>query len=421
MAANVGADMVRTQFFFNQLHGRKNRALWAAGAKAGWARLHDLLQGLERNHFVGLDRGGCAGHRCWLGQHQTFGAGCLDRIQQTVFLGKGPHPFEHLMDGVFARRWQQVFAVQHRAATGLAQHRGDVLLHKIGLALFHQQDRAFALAKAQHFGIDHGVGDVHHIQGHPAAAIDIGQAQALQHPHQGVVIATLHHDAHVLKIALKKFIQLIFFNERHRRRPALGEFFLLVHKARGRQHNAADIPLRLLHGFVQRKRGAHIVTGGKTPMHMAGTDAQLQHHRGVAGFGQLKTHLDGLDHAGQVWPRVEQPNLRLHGKCMAALLHDGGTFAVVLADHDQCATGHATGGQVGQGVGGDIGAHRGLEGDRAAQGVIDRSGQGGCGRGLAGAVFKPNAVLLQNVLGVGQHIDQVGNGCALVAGHIRHA
>ena len=106
---------------------------------------------------------------------------------------------------------------------------------------------------------------------------------------------------------------------------------------------------------------------------------------------------------------------------MAALLHDGGAFAVVLADHDQSATGHTTRGQIGQGVGSHIGAHRGLEGDRATQGVIDRCGQGGRGRGLAGTVFKANAVLLQNILGIGQHIDQVGNGRALVASHIRYA
>ena len=260
----------------------------------------------------------------------------MDRVQQTVFLCKGPHPFEHLVQGVFPRRWEQVFAVQHSGAAGLAQHRGDVLLHEVGLAFFHQQDRALALTKAQHLGIDHGVGDVHHIQGDPAAAIHIGQAQALEHPDQGVVIAALHHDAHVLQIALEKFIELVFFNEVHGRWPALGEFFLLVHKTGGRQHDAADIALWLLHRFVQGKRGAQVVAGGEAAMHMASTDAQLQHHRGVAGLGQLKTHLHGFDHAGQIGARIEQPNLRLHGKRMAALLHDGRAFAVVFTHHDQC-------------------------------------------------------------------------------------
>ena len=345
----------------------------------------------------------------------------MHRIQQAIQLGKGLHPFEHLVQGVFTRRWQQVFAVQHGSATRMAQHGGDVLFNEIGLALFHQQDRTLALAKAQHFGIDHGVGHVHHIQGNPAAAIHIGQTHALQHPHQGVVIAALHQDAHVLEIAVEKFIQLVLFNEGHRRRPTLLELFLLVNKARGWQHNSADVALRLLHGFVQGKGRAHIVTGHEAPMHMAGADAQLQHHRGVAGLGQLKTHLHRLDHAGQIGTGIEQPNLRLHGKRVAALLHDGGAFAVVLADHDQCATGHATGGQIGQGVGGDIGAHRGLEGHSAAQGVVDRGGQGGGGGGLAGAVFKADAMLLQNVLGVGEHVDQVRDGRALVARHIRHA
>ena len=73
----------------------------------------------------------------------------------------------------------------------------------------------------------------------------------------------------------------------------------------------------------------------------------------------------------QVRPRVEQPHLRLHREGVAALLHDAGALAVVLADDDQRAAGHTARGQVGQRVGRDVGADRGLEGDRAAQRVVD--------------------------------------------------
>ena len=61
---------------------------------------------------------------------------------------------------------------------------------------------------------------------------------------------------------------------------------------------------------------------------------------------------------GRFGPRVEQPDLRLHREGVAALLHDRGAFAVVLADDDQRAAGDAARGEVGERVGGDVGADR---------------------------------------------------------------
>ena len=117
-----------------------------------------------------------------------------------------------------------------------------------------------------------------------------------------------------------------------------------------------------------------------------------------------------LDDAGQIGPRVKQPDLRLHGKRMAALLHDGGALAVVLADDDQRTAGDATRGQVGQCIRGHIGADGRFPGDRATDRVHDRGRQGRCCRGLAGAGLEMNPEFLQDGLGIGQHIHQVGDG-----------
>jgi len=46
-------------------------------------------------------------------------------------------------------------------------------------------------------------------------------------------------------------------------------------------------------------------------------------------------------------------------KGVAALLDDRGAFAVVLAEHDHRAALDAGGGEVGEGVGGDVGADGG--------------------------------------------------------------
>ena len=58
----------------------------------------------------------------------------------------------------------------------------------------------------------------------------------------------------------------------------------------------------------------------------------------------------------EVRARIEQPDLRLHREGVAALLHDGGAFAVILADDDERAALHAAGGEIGERVGGDVGA-----------------------------------------------------------------
>ena len=100
---------------------------------------------------------------------------------------------------------------------------------------------------------------------------------------------------------------------------------------------------------------------------------------------------------------------------MAALLHDGRALAVVLTDDDQGAAGHAARGEVGQRVGGDVGADRRLERDCAAQRVIHRGSQRGRRRRLAGAVLEADALLDQDVLRVGQHVHQVRDRRPLVA------
>ena len=123
----------------------------------------------------------------------------------------------------------------------------------------------------------------------------------------------------------------------------------------------------------------------------------------------------------QVRPRVEQPHLRFHREGVAALLHDRGALAVVLADDDQRAAGDAAGGEVGERVGGDIGADRRLEGGGAAQRIVDRGGERRRRRRLVGAGFEADAEVAQDVVGVGQHVDQVRDRRALVAGDIGHA
>ena len=87
----------------------------------------------------------------------------------------------------------------------------------------------------------------------------------------------------------------------------------------------------------------------------------------------------------QIGPRVEQPHRGFQRIGVGALLDDARALAVILADDDQRAADHAGGGEVGQRVGGDVGADDRLPGHRAAQRIIDRGAEHGGGGGFVGA------------------------------------
>ena len=169
------------------------------------------------------------------------------------------------------------------------------------------------------------------------------------------------------------------------------------------------------------KLGRLLGARGEAAVHVAGADAQLEHHRRVRRLRQLEALLDHVDDRRQVGPRIEQPHLRLHRERVRALLHDAGALAVVFADDQHRAAGDAARGQVGQRIGRDVGADRGLERDRTAQRIVDRGGQRGGGGGLRRAVLEVDAEFLEDVVGVGQHVHQVRDRRALVAGHVGHA
>ena len=219
----------------------------------------------------------------------------------------------------------------------------------------------------------------------------------------------------------KNSLRLVLGDEAHGGGPALLDLLPLVQVARRRQHDAAGVAHRLFQRVLEGEARPHIVAGGEAAVDVAGADAQLQHHRRVGGFRQLEAFLHRLHDRGQVGARIEQPDLRLHREGVAALLHDRGAFAVILADDDERAAGDAAGREVGERVGGDIGADRRLEGGGAAQRIIDRGGERRGGGGLVGARLEADAELLQNVVGVGQHVDQVRDRRALVAGDVGHA
>ena len=104
--------------------------------------------------------------------------------------------------------------------------------------------------------------------------------------------------------------------------------------------------------------GAHIVLGLERSVEVASPASEREHHRRIGGFGKLEALLDGGDDGWQVWPRIDEPDLRLHRKRVAALLRARGAFAVVFSHHDQRAARNTAGGKVGERAGGIGGTSR---------------------------------------------------------------
>ena len=111
----------------------------------------------------------------------------------------------------------------------------------------------------------------------------------------------------------------------------------------------------------------------------------------------------------------------LHREGVAALLHDGGALAVILADDDQRPAGDAARGEVGERVRGDVGADRGLERDGAAQRIVRPRPPASRRRWPRRRTIRSGRRAPQDVVGVRQHVHQVRDRRALIAGDVGDA
>ena len=104
-----------------------------------------------------------------------------------------------------------------------------------------------------------------------------------------------------------------------------------------------------------------------------------------------------LDDRLEIGARIDKPDLDFHGEGVASLLHDRGAFAIVLADDDHGAALDPARGQIGERIGGDIGADGALPGDGAADRIVDARGKRRSGGCLAGARLEVDAELAEDI------------------------
>ena len=185
-----------------------------------------------------------------------------------------------------------------------------------------------------------------------------------------VVHAALHDDADLALLRPQPLVQLVVADESDRRGHPRLDLLLLVLIGRRRQHDAVDVAPGIVERVLDGVRRLDVVLAGEAAVHVTGADADLEHHRRVREFGELKALLDQIDDACMIGAGIEQPHLRFHREGMGALLHDRGAFAIVLADDDHGAAGDAARGEIGERIGGDVGADGRFPRHRAAQGII---------------------------------------------------
>ena len=254
------------------------------------------------------------------------------------------HTGLHHRTGVLPGHRQGAFAENGGIHAGAAQQLLHRLFDELRLALLHDQQRLLACREAAHFLGHQGVGGVQHQYGDAAGTLEIRQAQFRQRPQQGVAQAALHDDAELFCLPFQNLVELGLADEVDGRRPALLHLAPLLQVGGRGQDDPLLIARRALQGVLQGEGRGPVVPRLEVAVHVAGADAQHQHHRGVAGLRKLEPPLHHAYDAGQVRTRVQQPDLRLHGEGVAALLHDAGAFAVVLPNDDQGAAQNAGGG-----------------------------------------------------------------------------
>jgi hypothetical protein len=146
------------------------------------------------------------GGRAWTWAASVAGAiaaGAIGRspARGAVALEERAQPVADDAERVLAGARQQVLAVQRGRRVAVAKHRRQGLLDEVGLPFLDDQDGALAGGEAQHLALDHRVGDVHDVDRHLRAAVDVGQAEPLERAQHRVAVAALDDDADVARAA----------------------------------------------------------------------------------------------------------------------------------------------------------------------------------------------------------------------------
>lgn len=129
----------------------------------------------------------------------------------------------------------------------------------------------------------------------------VGQAKQLQGADDTVIQTALQDQPDVLEIAFCELVELVLFDELYSGRPTALDLFLLMQERGGRQDNTADVTLRVVERFGQRKLGAllfGVSIGGIYLGWFSPTES--------AAVGSFGAFLLGLVRGRLTWKRVHE-------------------------------------------------------------------------------------------------------------------
>ncbi len=92
---------------------------------------------------------------------------------------------------------------------------------------------------------------------------------------------------------------------------------------------------------------------------------------------------------------------------MRPLLHDARAFAIVLAEDDERSPLHSRRGEIRERIGRHVRSNCRLPGDRTPQRIVDRRREHRSGSRLGSAGLEVHPELLEDGLGVGEHIHEM--------------
>ena len=312
--------------------------------------------------------------------------------------------------------------MQDGVEIGAAQNGANFMLDIFGLAFLDHRDGFAASGKGRDLFGHQRIDDIQRQDGNVGAAIGIGETDLLQSTDEAIIEPALHNQTDVVVGAVKNFIELVIANELARRRHAHLEFQLLVLVGDGRMSQPIVEKFRRhLLQFTSGDFRRDIIACREGTAHMAGANAQFHDHRRIGGLRQLEAFFDHAHDGRQIGPGIHQPHSRLHGEGMGALLNDAGAFAIVFANDDQRPAHDAGRRQVGQRIGGHIGADDGFPCHGAAHRIHDRGAQHGGGGRLIGAGLNVDAKFAHQILCFDHDIEQMRDGRALIAADIGDA
>ena len=407
MTADIDRDMHRAGLFLDQLHRREHGPLGAAGAECRRARRQGRGLARIQRCAVGIDRVKP------LAQLTGIDAIARQECRQTA---------AHHGGGIFARHGQHILAMNGRLQIGLAQDLAHRQFDIFGRALLDDQHGLFAAREIDDLVGQQRMCDVEHKGRDFQITIGIRQPGICKPIIQPIEQPALGNDPDFACFWPHEFVETLARDELTRQGQAAVHLVAFLQEGDGGMGQPRIVEWCGFGEFLARRfRSGDVILGLETAEDMTGADAQLHHHGGIAGLGQLKAFLDHLHDLGQIGARIEQPDRGFQRKGMAAFLDDAGPFAVIFAHHDQRAADHTGRGEVRQRISRHIGADDGFPCDTAPKRVLHRCRQHGGGRRLVRAGFQMNAKLGQDILGLHQHIEQMADRRALISAHIGYA